>query len=429
MPPPWPPSILEAIRAELADLDARSLRRRLHSVIPNGRFVERDGRRLLNLAGNDYLALAGHPRLKQAATKAIERYGTGSGASRLVSGHLALHARVEARFAAFKHPPGSPESPRSLGTHQSAALLFPTGYTANLAALTALTGPGDLICLDKLVHASLIDAARASGAAVRVFPHLNVEKLERLLQRDAERGRDEAKSGLSAAAPLASSRLPPRSPRRLIVTDSVFSMDGDIADLPRLCDLAEQYEAVLVVDEAHATGVLGEHGSGLCELQGVADRVHVVISTAGKALGSLGGIVTSCPEVIDLLINRARSFIYTTAGPPAQAATIDAALDVVRDEPWRRQRLTALSRRLRQALADRGWTLPATPVPTPIIPLIVGKSQPALALADSLEEAGILAVAIRPPTVAAGSARVRISLRADLEDADLDRLLDALPAR
>lgn len=384
------PPLDQELEAQLAKLAARSLRRRLRPLPSVGKWAERDGRRLLNLASNDYLGLADHPALKAAAIAAIERFGTGAAASRLVTGHLDPHAEAERRFAALKHAP--------------AALLLPTGYMANLAAITALAGPGDRILLDKLCHASLIDAARLSGAEVRVFPHLNLEKLERLLARPHPGG------------------------RTLIVTDSVFSMDGDAADLPRLCDLGERYGAILVVDEAHATGVLGDTGAGLAELQGVTGRVHVTISTASKALGGLGGIVTGSQAVIDTLVNRARPFIYTTAVPPAQAAALMAALDVVRDEPQRRQRLATLCADVRRRLAESGWTLPPTAVPTPILPLIVGDADRALALAAHLESQGILAVAIRPPTVPPGSARVRLSLRCDLEDADVERLLAALAA-
>ena len=375
------------LRDELASLCADDQLRELDPVRLEGRWVHQQGRKLINLGGNDYLALACHPRLRDAAIDAISRYGTGASASRLVSGHHPLHALVEQRFAQFKHA--------------EAALLCPTGFMANLAVLTALARRGDLVCIDKLNHASLIDAAKASGAAVRVFPHCNYDKLERLLSRhstsDAQR------------------------PRTFIVTDSVFSMDGDCADLRVVCDLAERYGAITVVDEAHATGVLGATGAGLCELQGVTDRVDVVISTAGKALGGLGGIITADREVIDTIVNRARSFIYTTAVPPAQAATVAAALDVLHDEPHRRTRLRQLINRLHIALAQ-----PPTTTATPIMVIITGDSRSAQRLAGHLRDHGIFAPAIRPPTVSPGSARVRLSLRADLDDTDLNILVDAV---
>ena len=382
---------LDQLRTHLDQLQQQHLLRQLHPADRCARLVRRGGKTLLNLASNDYLGLTGHPHLVQAVIDAAKTYGVGAGASRLVTGHLDVHRHLERRFADFKHAP--------------AALLFPTGYMANLAVLTALVGEDDLVCLDKLNHASLIDAAQAGPGLVRVFAHRHVQKLERLLERTSVRGR--------------------RIANRVIVADSVFSMDGDCADLPALCELRDRYDAVLVVDEAHATGVLGASGSGLAEHQQVADRIDVTVSTASKALGALGGIVTAPQAVIDTLINRARSFIYTTAAPPTQAAAIDAGLDVVRDEPERRQRLAELARRLRAMLADQGWSLPEAQPPTPIVPLVVGEAEQALALSRRLEEQGLLAPAIRPPAVAAGTARVRLTLRSDLADSDIDRIADA----
>lgn len=402
------------LREELRQLETDDLLRRLRPVRPHGRLIHLDrqpgGSSLVNLASNDYLALADHPHLKQAAVQAIREYGTGAGASRLVTGHHPCHSQVESRFAEFKHA--------------EAALLCPTGYMANLAVLTSLAGRGDLICLDKRCHASLLDAARATDAEVRVYPHLQTTKLARLLRRHA------GSRNACIAPPAGSAVTTRRPPRGLIVTDSVFSMDGDTADLPGLCDLADQYEAILVVDEAHGTGVLGETGAGLCELQGVSGRVDVVVSTASKALGGLGGVVTARREVIETLVNRARSFIYTTAVSPAQAATIDAALDVIRDEPQRRERLGELSTRLRLELSRLNWAMVSDQgrsfVATPIVPLVVGAPSEAIRLADHLRAHGLFAPAIRPPTVALGTSRVRVSLRADLEDSDLDRLIEVL---
>ncbi len=378
---PW----RDQLRHQLDQRQARHHLRTLRPVDRCGLKIRRGGRELLNLASNDYLALASHPKLRDAAIRAAERFGTGAGASRLITGHLALHEQLEQRFAEFKHA--------------EAALLLPTGYTAALAVLTSLAEPGDRVCLDKLCHASLIDAAGASGATVRVYPHGNLDKLDRLLGRGAAR-------------------------RQLIVTDSVFSMDGDSADLPALCELRDRHGAILLVDEAHATGVLGETGAGLAEAQHVAGRMDVVISTASKALGCLGGMVTGPRLVIDTIVNTARPFIYTTAAPPMQAAAINAALDVVRDEPDRRRRLHDLSARLRRELRRHRW--PVADDPAPIIPLIVGGAAAACALSDRLAEAGFCVPAVRPPTVAPGSARLRISLRCDLDDNDLRRLIDAV---
>ena len=396
---PW----LERLRKDLTDLRAQGLFRQRRCVDRPGRRVCIDGQSLINLASNDYLALATDPRLVQAAVTAIEAYGTGSGASALVSGHLTIHRRVERRFAQFKGA--------------QAALLCPTGYMANLAVMTALAGPGDLICLDKLVHASLHDAARASGAEVRVFPHRQTHKLCRLLERSRAKGGIAGRAGSTGT--------------RFIVTDSVFSMDGDLADLPTLCDVAQSYDAIFMVDEAHATGVLGPTGAGLVEAQGVADRVDVVVSTAGKALGGAGAVITSCPEIIETIVNRARSYIYTTACPAATAATIDAALDVVRDEPWRRADLACLAMGLRRELRSAGWLTDdlaseSSVAQTPIVPVIVGQAETAMALSAHLKQAGFFAPAMRPPTVARGTSRIRLSLRADLRHEDLDRLVAAL---
>ncbi len=373
---PWLAELSDDLHHRRGD----DLLRSLTEVDTLGRTIRIDNRELINLAGNDYLALARHPHLIDAVTRAAHDHGVGAGASRLITGTTPLHAKVEQRFAAFKHA--------------QAAIICPTGYMANLAAVTALARPGDCICTDKLNHASLIDAARASGATVRVYPHKQHDKLARLLARHHD------------------------APRRLIVTDSVFSMDGDCADLSLLCDLADEHDAVLIVDEAHGTGVLGATGAGLCEQQGVVDRVDVVISTASKALGGLGGIVTAKQIVIDTLINHARSLIYTTAAPPTQVAAIGAALDIIRDEPQRRVRLQAMVAKVGHELG-----IEAT---TPIIPIVVGEPAAAIDLSQRLRDAGFHAPAIRPPTVAPGSSRVRITLRCDLEDADIDRLINVL---
>ena len=405
------------LRQSLESL-GRSMRRHLRPVSGSGRLVEVEGHSLINFAGNDYLGLSTHPDLKCAAVKAIQDSGVGAGSSRLVVGHQHVHAQAEKKFAAFKHADG--------------ALILPTGYMANLAVLKTLASgrsvqqPGDLILLDKLCHASLIDAAQATGARVRTYPHLDTQRLERLLAFHQSRCPSQTTGDKTPCSPPTLNSEDYRRPRRFIVTDSVFSMDGDVADLRRLCELARQYDAIMVVDEAHATGVLGASGGGLCELQSVADQVDVVVSTASKGLGGLGGIITGRAAIIETLVNHARALIYSTAVPPAQVAVISEAVNVIRKEPWRRNRLSLLARRLRGALADQGWPLPPTSCATPIVPLILGDATTALDLAAYLEDRGLLAVAIRPPTVRAGTSRVRLSLRADLEDSDLDQLLDAL---
>ncbi len=410
-----PDRLLHELADELARLEPDGLLRRLHLVSSAGPIVTTgDGKQLLNFTSNSYLGLNEHPAMKAAVVAAVNELGTGSGASLLVSGRLPIHAKAERTFARFKHA--------------QAALLLPSGYTANLAALTALAGPGDLICLDKLCHASLIDAARASGAEVRTFPHLTTDKLQRLLQRHNSAN---ASPNISAnACGLAGDRRSPsdnaRPPRRFIVTDSVFSMDGDTADLPALCDLAQQFDAVMVVDEAHGTGLLGETGSGLCEAQNVLGKVHVTISTASKALGGLGGIITAAQPIIDTIVNHARPLIYTTAIPPAQAAAIDQAVTLIQADPAPRQRVQQLTLRLRNGLKSQGWKLiPQGEFIIPIIPLVVGEAQAAVALAEHLYAHGILAAPIRPPTVSPGSSRVRLSLRADMQDDHIDRVIQA----
>lgn len=360
---------------------------------PGARATDRErDRPLVDLSSNDYLGLATHPAVVAAAILATRRYGVGGSSSRLVAGGGPPHHSLERRFAAFKHA--------------EAAVLLPTGYHANLAVLATLAGPGDLVLQDKRNHASLLDAGRLSGAVQRRWPHGRLDRLAALLRADAASAR------------------PAR--RRIVATDAVFSMDGDTADLPALLALCRERDAWLLVDEAHATGLLGATGSGLAEHQGVAGEVHVTVSTASKALGGLGGLVTGSAKLVDLLVNRARPLIYTTAAPPGVAAAIEAAVRVVGEEPERRERLHAINRRLRAALAAAGWPVAADP--TPIVPLVCGSNASALALAGRLREAGFLAPAIRPPTVAPGTARVRLSLRCDLQDTEIDRLIAAVGA-
>ena len=374
----------EQLAAEHEQLKAQALWRSLRPVYRSAPSGQHDGCELINFAGNDYLALCGHAHLIAKVQRAAGELGVGAGASRLISGHLEIHEQLEVRFAKFKNA--------------QRALLCPTGYMANLAAITTLAGPGDTVMLDKLNHASLIDAARASGATVRIFNHRGYDKLERLLGK--------------------------ATGRKLIVTDSVFSMDGDCADLRRLVELRDGHHAMLIVDEAHSTGVLGQTGCGLAEHQGVAGRIDITISTASKALGSLGGIITADAVVIDELVNRARSFIYTTAAPPTQAAAIIGALDVIRDEPERRMRLAGLAERLRDGLRRAGWAI--SDDPTPIVPVVVGEAETALAISEKLRQAGFGVPAIRFPTVGRNAARLRISLRVDHTEEQVDELVSVM---
>jgi len=346
------------------------------------------GCHFVQFASNNYLGLATHPEVIAAAREATERFGTGSGASRLVTGSMALHHQLEQALARFKHT--------------EAALLFPTGYMANLAALTTFAGECDSIISDKLNHASLLDAARFSGAAHRTFPHCQYRRAEELLQRSQ-----------------------PDS-RRFLVTDAVFSMDGDVADLAALADVAERTDSLFFIDDAHGTGVLGPRGAGLAELQNVEDRIDLTVGTLSKALGSLGGFIAGPRAAIDTLINSARSFIFTTALPPACAAAALAALRIVEADPARRSRLARLAHHVRTELRGMGFDCgSSTPPATPIIPVILGDAAAALAASDSLKARGLFIPAIRPPTVPPNSARLRISLMATHTDAHIEQLLEA----
>jgi 8-amino-7-oxononanoate synthase len=376
-------------RDELAELDAAGLLRRIRTVEPAGPHRARlDGREVVLFCTNDYLGLADDPRVTAAAAEAIARAGWGAGASRLISGSRPEHAALERALAAFKSA--------------QAALVFPTGYQANLAVVGAVAGEQDCVFLDKLNHASLIDAARLCGARVRVYPHNDVEKLGGLLAESA------------------------RFRRRVIVTDAVFSMDGDAARLPEIVALAERHDALTVIDEAHGTGVLGEHGGGAAEHFGVADRVDLTVGTMSKALGGAGGFVVGARAWIDLVINRGRSFLFTTAAPAAQAAAASAALAIVRAEPQRRTRLHANAERIRRGLRDVGPPPEHTPPGSPIIPVVFGSAARATAAAGFLLERGFFVPAIRPPTVPAGSSRLRISVSSAHTDGDIDGLIAAV---
>ncbi len=372
--------MLENLTQELEILSSQDLRRGLtevEEVLPGGR-VQVAGRILLNLSSNDYLGLSQDPRLIAAAREAAARWGVGAGASRLVVGHLALHEEVEARLAAFK------------GTE--AAVIFSTGYMANLGVISALMGPGDKVFCDKLNHASIYDAIRLSGANLIRFPHRDIDRLEALLQK---------------AGPG----------KRLIVTDSVFSVDGDLAPLQDMVEIKDRYGAMLMVDEAHATGVLGPEGEGLAAALGLTQRVEVHMGTFSKALGSLGGYVAGDRCLIDYLHNRARSFIYSTAMPPPVLGAIAGALDLVVREPDRRTYLLEQAEEFRRMLTQGGFDTLGSE--TQIVPVLVGENVRSLEIAARLRERGLMAVALRPPTVPPGRARVRFSLSAAHSREDL----------
>lgn len=371
--------------AALEDLAARSLLRRLPEAIDvPGPVVRMGNRELVALNSNNYLGLASHPHVMRGSIEAIQAGGCSATGSRLLSGHLSLHEELERRLAAFKRVP--------------AALLMNAGFAANLGVLGAIAGPGDLIVGDKLNHASLIDGARASGAEVRHAPHGSLSRMAALLEKGAN------------------------ARRRFIVVDGVFSMDGDLADLPALCALAERYEATLVVDEAHATGVLGATGRGSFEHWGLDPGASIQIGTLGKALGGFGAFVLGDPDLISWLVNRARPFVFSTALPPAVLGAALGALDVLEAEPTLVRSLADNAAYLREGLRRLGFEVPDGA--TPIIPVRVGEAADALRLAEELLVEGVLAQAVRPPTVPPGTARLRITVMATHTREHLDRALE-----
>lgn len=379
----------DVLTARLAQVRENGLSRVLRPVDgAQDTVVSLNGHEVLLFSSNNYLGLANHPALKRAAARAIERFGCGSGASRLISGSMAVHHELEARLAALKKT--------------EAALVFPTGYHANIGVLSALMGPGDTILSDNLNHASIIDGCRLSRAEVCIYPHGDTHALNALL----------------AACPP--------SGQRLIVTDTVFSMDGDLAPLAELVELAQRYDAWLMVDEAHATGVFGPHGGGLVEEAGLVDHVDIHMGTLGKALGGIGAYVAGSRALIDWLVNRARSFIYTTGMPPASAASALAALDLVEREPERRQRLWDNTRFLSDGLRGLGYRLGESR--SQILPIIIGDARQTMSLAEAVLRRGVFAHGIRPPTVPEGTSRIRVTPMATHTGAQLERTLDAFAA-
>jgi 8-amino-7-oxononanoate synthase len=373
-------------RKQLNDLEADGLYRTLYPVEGRqGAEITYRSRRVINLSSNNYLGLAAHPKVVSAVAITLGQEGWGGGAARLISGNHRLIGRLEARLAAFK------------GTE--AALMFGSGYQANMGLLQALAPSGTIFC-DRLNHASLIDGAKLAGATLRVYPHGDLAALERLLSK--------------ASGP------------KLIATDGVFSMDGDLAPLPGLVHLAQLYDATLVVDDAHGTGVLGGgrgsvHHFGLENTEGL-----VQMGTLGKGLGCYGAFVAGSKDLIDYLINKARSFIYTTAPPPAMAAAAMAALEVVESDEGRglMDRLAKNRARFAEGLSAMG--LPVPDAPTPILPIPVGSAADTVALAEALLKRGVLAPAVRPPTVPEGTGRLRCTVMATHTDEQLDQALVAI---
>lgn len=394
---------------QLRDIDDAHLRRvrRTIKILPDG-WCEFDGQRLRNFASNDYLNFARDPKLTEAARQAISEAGVGSTASALVCGRSPWHEKLEKRIAEFESQP--------------ATVLFPSGYAANLGTLAALTGKDDVLFCDRLNHACLIDGARLSRATRVIYDNWNLDDLRDSMKVTRVTG------------------------RRWIVTDAVFSMDGRIAPLDRLCDLADEFDATVFIDEAHSTGVFGDHGRGVAELLDVENRNVIRTGTLSKAIGCLGGFVSGSEQLVDFLWHQARTQFFSTALPPAVCAAAITAFDLIRDEPHRREHIQSMSRRLRDRLSQL-VTETSSPesmksraahsiqevtnieVPDgigPIVPLILHDPTAATTMADRLRDAGFLVAAIRPPTVPTGTSRLRISLTAAQSEYHIDRLVNAI---
>jgi 8-amino-7-oxononanoate synthase len=376
--------ILKLLADRLAEIGrAGLLRRRLARQGPQGPRIAVDGREYLAFCSNDYLGLANHPRIVKAAVEAAERHGVGQGASHLLSGHSVVHERLESALAQFVRMPR--------------ALHFSSGYQANIGAIGALAGPEDTVFSDALNHASLIDGARLSRARVVRYPHLDLEFLDQALASSTAGG-------------------------KLVVTDAVFSMDGDVAPVAALLDLCERHDALLLLDDAHGFGVLGPQGRGTAAHFELSSPRIVYVGTLGKAAGVSGAFVAGTEEVIETVLQRARTYIYTTAAPAMLAAAVEASLELIRTEEWRRERLRGLVASLKRALPGVGLK----PSDTPIQPLVLGANAAALDAAAKLRDRGILVPAIRPPTVPEGTARLRISLSAAHDEQDVSHLAAVL---
>lgn len=384
----------EELLRRLNVLAEQNLHRKLRRVSsPQQPRLLIDGREFLNFSSNDYLGLATHPKLKEAAIEAVERHGAGSGASRLISGSLKPHYDLEEALAAFKKT--------------EAALVFSTGYATALGTITALMSPDDIIILDKLVHASIVDAARLSGARLRVFKHNDLDDLAGILDWSTQQRAGNSKTSV------------------LIVTESVFSMDGDAAPLAGIVSLKEKHGAWLMIDEAHATGLFGPNRRGLAEEFALSDRIEIQMGTLGKALGSSGGYIAGSRALIDFLINKARSFIFSTAPVPAASAAARQAIQIVQSDEG--ELLLASLRSNIAPFCDALGTTRPEPL-TPIIPWLIGSETEAVDFSERLRQNGIFVPAIRFPTVARGKARLRFTLSAAHRREDIERAVQLLAA-
>ena len=378
---------MKYISDELSKIKESGLYREL-KVVGNAQDtrIDIEGKTYLSFCSNNYLGLANHPSVVNAVKKAVDEYGWGACASRLVSGNMTLHEALEKEISRFKR--------------KDAAIVFPTGYMANLGVISSLVSGGDLVISDKLNHASIIDGCRLSGADFRVYAHCNMEKLETILKKTSKYN------------------------RKLIVTDSVFSMDGDLAPLPDIVRIAKKYNAMVMVDEAHGTGVFGENGRGVVEYFNLDNEVDVVMGTLSKAIGSLGGYVCGDDDLISYLRNKARPFMYTTALPPAVCAASIASINLIQEDPSLREALWNNVCCIKERLGLLGIDMISSQ--SQIIPLLIGDTQKAVDISKLLYERGVLIPAIRPPTVPANSSRLRMTVMSSHTQDDLESLFKVL---
>ncbi|WDN89210.1 hypothetical protein BuS5_02178 [Desulfosarcina sp. BuS5] len=383
--------MLAHFQNELNRLKEKGLYRTLKKVTsPVDTTVTINGREVILFSSNNYLGLANHPALKKAAVSVLQNYGSGAGASRLISGNLEIHEELEQRIAAFKKC--------------SAAIIFSTGYMANIGAITSLAGKNDLILSDQLNHASIIDGCRLSTAETKIYPHKDLAALEKILRQALSR---HEKGGYNNI---------------FFITDGIFSMDGDITPLPDLLKIADRYNAFVILDDAHATGVIGKNGGGTAEYFDLADNEHLIqIGTFSKAMGSLGGYVAGHELIIEFLRNRARSFIYSTALPPSVSASSIAAINILEKDKALLQSLQHNIDRFKKGITEIGYG--SVEIETPIIPIIIGDADLTMEFADTLLKKGIYAPGIRPPTVPENQSRIRVSLMSSHTGDQIDTAL------